>query len=341
MQLARAHLHHLQVAQDAELTGSEAEDDLLRRGSLHCMPDGLNVVSSASDAPMSIFGTMHALAKMERTSEQRKNFKESIIQWSTAYGVTYALILTISFSLLVQQPADPPESLSLSFFRPQNEAVDVCVIIFFYLFATQSAMDSAWGMLLCAEWGVRAVAVPADLFEEFIASLSPVDEDSDTTDLAHTHWSFRFLEPRAVHPGLPRKGLFTKEDGIGIGFIRSAAWDPFYFIDRSVQSLFFSTTCLIYLNRGLLPCAAVGAVSLLLWLRVKWYLKSVISALFKTIAKGKHEQPASPGARLRRGGSVNSILAAAAAAAAKKDENYRSRKVQPVEESDESSRCSQ
>ncbi|KAL1499418.1 hypothetical protein AB1Y20_011623 [Prymnesium parvum] len=298
--------------------GAEATSGLLHRKAMHCMPDGLNVSVSSRDVPMSIFGTMHALAKLEKSGEQQRNFKESIIQWSTAYGVTYALILTISFSLLIQQPRQPPDEPSLSFLRPRIEWLDVSVLTLFYWFGAISALDSAWGMLLCAEWGVRAVAVPAGLFEEFIANLSPFDEEAESLVAPQAMWSFRFLEPRAVHPGLPRKGLFTKEDDIGVGFIRSASWDPFYFIDRSVQSLFLSTICLVYLNRGLLPMLAVSAIAVLLWLRIKWFLKSVVSSLFKTLAVGQEEARVSNQAlrstrrSFRKSASVNAILAAAA-----------------------------
>ena len=271
---------HESLKQSDVLSGAAdnviAEFGSLSQPSMHGMPDGIKLCEQPKEAATSIFGTMHALARMERTENQQTAFRDGIIQWSVAYAVAYALILTIAFALLVAVPRleDPGD---WRFWRVDSTAVDTTVNCFFYLFCSFAAMDSAWGMLLCAEWGVRAVAVPPRLFEQFVANLSPVKDGNNAM------WVFRCFEPRAVHAGLPRRGIFSSH-GNGVGFVRSASWDPFYFIDRSVQSLFVCTICLAYLNGGLMPAGCCLLSSVLLFFRIQNHGTAMVNSLFALLA---------------------------------------------------------
>ena len=250
---------------------------------------------------MSILGTMHTLAKLESKKEvQAGTFKTGIIQWSMAYAVAYALILTIAFTFLIEGVnGTPPDEFTWPYARPKNDIVDTIVPVAFYFFSALSAMDSAWGMILCAEWGVRTMAVPACYFENFISHLHPGTKkaQANKAELENTMWILRCFEPRAVHPGLNKVGCFfnSKKAANGIGFAQNAAWDPFYFIDRSVFSLFVAITCAAYLNQGFLAAIAVAYVAILLWWRIKTHAHVIVDAVFSTIADAKAAEASAGG----------------------------------------------
>ena len=107
---------------------------------------------------------------------QAEGFKTSVIQWSSSYYVAYALMMTISFAMLVETP-DPRQFHEagrthiywLLHWRPESEVVDACVQILYVFFAFAACYDSTWGMMLCAEWGVRD---PRSLLKR-VAALGP------------------------------------------------------------------------------------------------------------------------------------------------------------------------
>ena len=78
-----------------------------------------------------------------------------------------------------------------------------------------------------------------------------------------------------------------KKAANGVGFAQNAAWDPFYFIDRSVLALFVAVTCAAYLNQGILSAIAVAYVAILLWFRIKTHAHVIVDAVFSTIAEAK------------------------------------------------------
>ena len=53
---------------------------------------------------LSIFNSMHSLQCVEPEDRQAEQFKQAIIQWSMTYAVAYALLLTVSFALLIESP---------------------------------------------------------------------------------------------------------------------------------------------------------------------------------------------------------------------------------------------
>ena len=184
---------------------------------------------------------------------------------------------------MTQPKLTPPEELSVLYYRPPSPVLDLVAVSGFYFFASVCAMDSAWGMLLCAEWGVRSVAVPATLYEQFLSYLHPDPTRAETR--RNSMWIFRLIEPRAVHPGLPKFGCFWGTDGIGV--VRSPSWDPFYFVDRAVFSLFISTVCLVYINSGMIGCACITYCTCILYVRVRSHATVIVDALFQTLAWAK------------------------------------------------------
>jgi len=95
-----------------------------------------------------------------------------------------------------------------------------------------------------------------------------------------------------VHDGLPHCGLFCPTScapALHIGVAQSPSWDPFYFVDRTVMSLFFAAMCLVYLNNGLIPAAFVAFFFLMLRARVRVQGQAVFNAMFKAQAEQASE----------------------------------------------------
>jgi hypothetical protein len=159
--------------------------------------------------------------------------------------------------------------------RPRSELTDAIVPLLYYFFASAACYDSAWGMLLTAEWGVRAGTVPADMYHRFIRHLEPDPENEATKN--NTMWVFRFFEPRAAHIGLPTRGLFSTEHaGLNLGFAQSPAWDPFYFVDRTVSVIRRCRTAIA--SRYVLPPFVTRRrCSVYSWLRSRSYTSTMES----------------------------------------------------------------
>ena len=153
--------------------------------------------------------------------------------WPIPIALLFELLVTI-------HPPVPLTSLSSS--RP---------------LASRSTDDSTWGMMLCAEWGVRSGVVPPALYERFMDLLDPSVGGPSESRLST--WLFRCFETRAVHKEVPALGCFMTgaEDRTGVGFSKAPAWDPFYLIDRTVGSLFLAGVCFLYLSQGVLH-ACIG-----------------------------------------------------------------------------------
>jgi len=220
---------------------------------------------------LSIMNSMFSMQRLEKSGRESEGFKLAVIQWSSAYGVAYSLMLTIAFSMLVTKPLPPgpidPNAPFLSKdWRFPSERLDAIMPLLYYFFAAAACCDSAWGMLICAEWGVRGGVVPADMYEKFIRNLRPDPKDPDTK--ANTMWAWRCFEPRAVHDGLPTCGVFCptnwKPDW-HLGWAQTPSWDPFYFVDRTVMSLFCAAVCLVYMNNGALASGIILYFFLSLW----------------------------------------------------------------------------
>ena len=318
----------------------------------------------SGDVP-SIFSLMHGLAKFEPRAYQAEAFKNGIVGWSSAYYVAYALLLTVAFALLVVPPWPHPDEgggYEYDFLRPDVRVLELAITLLFYFFAGAAATDSAWGMCICAEWGVRSVAVPANLYERFISKLQPgvaqatkpklevsttaeptisttakttISSDRGQSSEAgqepsdrfrerlksrkpasyieavqqkalrpNTIWALRCFDPRAVHAGIPALGLFWGKDGIG--FSRSPSWDPFYYIDRTLQELFLATVCLIYLHAGALPAAIMFGFAVSLWHRVRTEATAIVDATFETLHEAEAERQGRAGfSTVSRDGSLS------------------------------------
>ena len=104
----------------------------------------------------------------------------------------------------------------------------------------------------------------------------------------NTVWALRCFDPRAVHAGIPALGCFCGRDGIG--FSRTPSWDPFYYIDRTLQELFLATVCLVYLHSGFFPAVIMFGFAVSLWHRVRTEATAIVDATFKTLEEAKAER---------------------------------------------------
>ena len=180
---------------------------------------------------------------------QAEGLKQSVISWSGAYYVAYALMMTIAFAMLVECPEPRDQSTDASrsptfrviHYRPVSEGLDAIIQLMYVFFAASSCYDSTWGMMLCAEWGVRAPVVPPALYERFMALLDP----HGAKNASLSAWFCRCFETRAVHKPMKSYGLFFDDGGqrTGVGVSEAPAWDPFYLVDRTAQSLFLTGGC--------------------------------------------------------------------------------------------------
>jgi len=208
------------------------------------------------------------------------------------YAVAYALNLTMAFVLLMQNQAVEPRTSDKWWqqgYRIDSEVLDAVISLTFSSCALLACVDSAWGMLLCCEWGVRSMAVPATLYETFARELDPSGRPEHA---GNAMWVLRIFEPRLPHFGQPRKGLFTDEPaGQGIGFTQNAAWDPFYFIDRTVQMQFLAVTCLLYLYQGPLHSVAAFVAMGVLYQRVRTHATPIVNSMFATLMAAEKVNP--------------------------------------------------
>ena len=238
--------------------------------------DGVRLHSAIHEqASFSVMSLMHALYRAGGTigsDSQAEGFKGAVLLWSGAYYVAYALMMTIAFALLVVIPE--PRDLNRHagharwlHLRPTSDTFDAIVQIAYVFFAAAACYDSTWGMMMCAEWGVRSGVVPPSLYERFVKMLDPSDEGPDARGVNRgrlTSWFCRCFETRAVHKEVPTIGCFCQgeEDRTGFGLSKAPAWDPFYLVDRTVQSLFLAGVCFLYLTQGVIH-AGIGIFFLL------------------------------------------------------------------------------
>lgn len=180
---------------------------------------------------LSIMNPMFSAQRYEKKGRETEGFKLAVIQWSSAYAVAYSLMMTIAFALLMTKPLPPPLLPPEAPFysrdwRPRSELLDTVVPLLYYFLSAAACADSAWGMLMCAEWGVRGGTMPADLYEKFVRQLRPDPNDAEMSD--NTMWVWRCFEPRAVHEGLRFRGLFCLRHcgfpGLNLGFAQSPSW---------------------------------------------------------------------------------------------------------------------
>ena len=168
--------------------------------------------------------------------------------------------MTIAFSALLNMPEprpQPPIGQNFTFaagmhWRPASEEADAIVQFLYVFFALAACYDATWGTLLCAAWAVRAPCVPASVFERFLFRLS---------DLRKTN---------PEHSGLQVKTLLLNRRRF---FGKVNAWDPYYFVDRNVFSLFMIGALYLYLSQGV-PHAVLAL----------WFLVALRMRVASTIA---------------------------------------------------------
>ena len=266
---------------------------------------------------------------------QAEGFKQSVVAWSSSYYVAYALMMTIAFAMLTLAPEprfvspERPIVFRVLHFRPESDVLDALIQLLYVFFAACACFDSTWGMMLCAEWGVRGPVVPPKLYERFIELIDPAKavhkegelkgqplnpkdsitaggsaEGSTVSDRPKlSSWFLRCMEPRAVHVGLKRIGCFWKDGGgdeTGIGWAEAPAWDPFYLVDRTVQSLFFTGVCFVYLTQGVPHAIIVFILLLALRSRVKRHGLVLSFSMMKAAAEAEEAEKAAE----EKGGAV-------------------------------------
>lgn len=177
----------------------------------HSTAEDFQTVQMGADAPhsaeWSILNIQHLLSQRSGNvggDVQAEGFKSGIVQWSGAYYVAYALMMTIAFAMLaiVPEPRTLPSGSggALLHWRPASESFDAVVQFVYVVCVCWACYDSTWGMMLCAEWGVRSGAVPPALYERFIHHLDPsLPGRTELYSQRRTQWNWRLCEPRAAH----------------------------------------------------------------------------------------------------------------------------------------------
>lgn len=192
-----------------------------------------------------------------------EGFKQAVLNWSSAYYVAFSLLITVAFAMLTITP----EMLELNqedpvaqvvHYRPDNEAVDAVVQLLYIFFTAAALVDTAYGMILCAEWGVRGSVVPSKDFTTFVKQLD-------------------VNKPNRAARILLCGGAYNNE--CCPGFKRRPSWDPYYYMYRPLQSLFLACACFLYLSQGL-PHAVIVVAALAVFLHRKMTSGSVLVNAF-------------------------------------------------------------
>ena len=75
---------------------------------------------------LSIMNIMFKAQRYEKKGRETEGFKLAVLQWSSAYGVAYSLMMTIAFGMLITRPlpaqqpsADAP--FTLKDWRPRSD----------------------------------------------------------------------------------------------------------------------------------------------------------------------------------------------------------------------------
>lgn len=221
-----------------------------------------------------VHGCHHELfAKFSGVGEDSgaTGLKNAVVGWSNGYYVAFALMMTVAFALLVIVP-DPRDIVTSSeltveqiiHWRPHSGSIDAVMQLLYVFFCLAAAYDSTWGMLLCAAWAVRAPCVPAKVFERFLWRIVSLK----TPDNPNGH-------------GLIIKTLLLNRRRF---FGEVNAWDPFYFIDRNVFTLFSAGAIFLYLSQGLIQCLLALFFLLALRQRVRQTIVNTIDgAMFPEV----------------------------------------------------------
>lgn len=95
---------------------------------------------------LSIMNSMFSMQRFEKSGRETEGFKLAVIQWSSAYGVAYALMMTIAFSMLITRPLPPDQPADQPFhlkdWRFPSERVDTIMPLLYYFFAAAACCDS-------------------------------------------------------------------------------------------------------------------------------------------------------------------------------------------------------
>ena len=103
---------------------------------------------------------------------------------------------------------------------------------------------------------------------------------------------------------MPAIGCFCEGelDRTGFGLSKAPAWDPFYLVDRTVQSLFLAGVCFLYLSQGVIH-AGIGTFFLLnLRERVKRHGLILSYAMQAALAEATTAKPATQAGNGNRDG---------------------------------------
>lgn len=219
----------------------------------------------------------YATGKQTGSDVGCQGFKDGILLWSGAYYVAFALLMTVAFAMLLI----PPEVRQLdennsdfkqyAYYRFESDVVDGIVNWLYFVFVGLACYDSTFGMILCAEWQMRLPLVPAQRISKFVRAF----EQRKYTEL------FICCGSRRIHSAKGAR-LFGCNYNCQLvcGDLSVPAYDPYWFIDRSVQMLFCAGICFVYLSQGLIQACIIITIFSLYIYRVNAHGQDLQAALF-------------------------------------------------------------
>ena len=181
----------------------------------------------------------HVVKMYQNCNDSEEGFKNSVVQWSAAYYVAYALLITVALGLLYNcpEPRDTSKDVNMVHARIHSDTLDSVVGVLYLACASAASYYSAWGLMLSVEWSLRVNSVPACGMAKFMEHLNNPEKSEHVYVYNPYHWGWN---PGA---GLPHSGKMVAQ---------GPAWDPFFFFPHTIDSIFWSTVCYLYLQQGAL-----------------------------------------------------------------------------------------
>jgi len=224
----------------------------------------------------------YATGKQTGSDVGRQGFKDGILLWSSAYYVAFALLMTVAFAMLLVPPEardlvqDTSDFNHYAYYRFDSDVVDGIVNWLYFVFVGLACYDSTFGMLLCAEWQMRLPLVPAQRISKFVRAF----EQRKYTQL------FICCGTRRIHSAKGAR-LFgcIRNYELTCGALSVPAYDPYWFIDRSIQMLFCAGIAFVYLSQGLIQACIIFAIFFLYIYRVNAHGSDLQIAMFNAYKK--------------------------------------------------------
>ena len=197
--------------------------------------------------------------------------------------------MTVAFALALASPNRGNQALQrgpvdkILHWRPRSAEMDSIVEMLYTFFVGLACYDSTWGMLLCAEWGVRSGGPPAKVYSHFIGNLHTSVPDKKhpgrrKTCILRCCETYRLRHSvigSSSHGGHKHstigrlQSMWSNRCRCATGISEQPSWDPFYLIERTVQALFLAVACYLYLTRGVAHATCFLWFYALFWYRVQ------------------------------------------------------------------------